>query len=497
MPFYVSGLLFICSYAILHLKNKAFERFEFMKDTIVRIESIEIRNFKNVGYGHIDFENSKKGYKASILGLYGQNGSGKTALIDALSLLKFALSGRSIPHYFADYVNVDSEYALFCYTVKIYNEEQNISYRIVYEFKLKGSVDNVDYNYENVSNGKSKAVIFDEVLSYAYDDGNKKIRLSNAINARGEGNTAFLPMAKYHKIIGKDASDHLNLMVTKRLCLATSRSFVFSKEMRDITQKNCQDEHHIFIINRLVYFANSELFVVDTASSSRISLNTLPVFIGNDDERAYENNVLININDVSLIPENKMEGINKLISCMNVVLAKLIPNLEISFKNMGMFLFPNGNNGYRIQLMSNKNNKQIPLKYESDGIKKIISVLHLLIAMYNKPSISVAIDELDAGVFEYLLGEILRIISEKGKGQLVFTSHNLRPLETLDKCFIAFTTTNANNRYIRMSNIKKTNNLRDFYYRDIILGEQSEIIYELTNNSEIAMAFREAGIINE
>ncbi len=30
-----------------------------MNDTIVRIESIEIKNFKNVGYGHLDFENSK------------------------------------------------------------------------------------------------------------------------------------------------------------------------------------------------------------------------------------------------------------------------------------------------------------------------------------------------------------------------------------------------------------------------------------------------------
>ena len=26
-----------------------------------------------------------------------------------------------------------------------------------------------------------------------------------------------------------------------------------------------------------------------------------------------------------------------------------------------------------------------------------------------------------------LLGELLKIISEKGKGQLIFTSHNLRP----------------------------------------------------------------------
>ena len=79
---------------------------------------------------------------------------------------------------------------------------------------------------------------------------------------------------------------------------------------------------------------------------------------------------------------------------------------------------------------------------------------------------------------------------------MIFTSHNLRPLETLDKGFIAFTTTNPMNRYIRMINVKATNNLRDFYYRDIVLGEQSEPVYETTNNSEIALAFREAGVNN-
>ena len=87
--------------------------------------------------------------------------------------------------------------------------------------------------------------------------------------------------------------------------------------------------------------------------------------------------------------------------------------------------------------------KRIPLRYESDGIKKIISVLHMLIAMYNNPSMTLAIDELDSGV------EILKVIHESGKGQLFFTSHNLRPLETLKRECIIFTTANPKNRYIR------------------------------------------------
>ena len=47
--------------------------------------------------------------------------------------------------------------------------------------------------------------------------------------------------------------------------------------------------------------------------------------------------------------------------------------------------------------------------------------------------------------------------------------------------------------YIRMANVKDNNNLRDFYYRDIMLGEQDEELYEPTHNAEISLAFREAG----
>ena len=77
-----------------------------MKNTIVRIKGVEITNFKNVNFGYLDFKTSKNKNNASILGLYGQNDSGKTALIDALELLKLLLCGKQVPSYFADYINV-------------------------------------------------------------------------------------------------------------------------------------------------------------------------------------------------------------------------------------------------------------------------------------------------------------------------------------------------------------------------------------------------------
>jgi len=113
--------------------------------------------------------------------------------------------------------------------------------------------------------------------------------------------------------------------------------------------------------------------------------------------------------------------------------------------------------------------------------------------MFNNPSVCLIVDELDAGVFEYLLGEMLQIIHESGKGQLFFTSHNLRPLEMLDTNSIVFTTTNPKNRYIRFANVKTNNNLRDLYYRSIHLGGQKEEVYKETNSFNISRAFREAG----
>lgn len=108
-----------------------------------------------------------------------------------------------------------------------------------------------------------------------------------------------------------------------------------------------------------------------------------------------------------------------------------------------------------------------------------------------------AIDELDSGIFEYLLGEILEVLSHEIKGQLIFTSHNLRILEKIDKKNIIFSTANPANRYIRFKYVKPNNNLRDLYLRDLIIQEQDEKLYEETKQSDIKRAFYRAGVADE
>ena len=175
-----------------------------------------------------------------------------------------------------------------------------------------------------------------------------------------------------------------------------------------------------------------------------------------------------------------------IVSKISQLLDKIIPGIALSYRHStkdGLHI---------VELVTLREGSQLPLKYESIGVKKLVLVLGALISMYNAPDVMVAIDEIDAGIFEYLLGEIFVILKEEGLGQLLFTSHNLRPLEILNPYQVIFTSNNPSNRYVSLSK-KPHTNLRDLYLRSIELGGQKHPIYQSTDQYEISRAFRLAG----
>jgi len=473
-----------------------------MAEEFVRLAGVDIYNFKNVCEGHITLSCDQTKYQASILGVYGQNGSGKTTLIDALQILKYVLTGRPVPSEYAEYINVDASAARLQYEFVIHDSKGTS--HAFYEFSIKAVEDQSGQNIDVPSDAekKIKVCVFDEVLKFGFENDRARMRKSSIIDTRNAD--IFLPESKYQILFGDDPDVKNALRIAKAMAFGSSQSFIFSRSMIDELHKQENNNHSVefqlyeFCIMRLVYFGNYELYVIDRKSTGVISINILPLsFQFTHEPQHAVGTIPLFLDQPTPVPDMTYGVINKVINNMNVVLTQIVPGLTISIRDLGPTVTKNGQNAHSIQLMSRKNSKEIPLLYESEGIKKIISILQLLIVVYNHSSITVAIDELDSGIYEYLLGELLRIISEKGKGQLIFTSHNLRPLETLDKNFILFTTTNPMNRYIRLSHVKTNNNLRDFYFRDIVLGEQKEEVYKPTNNAEIAFAFREAGEILE
>ena len=467
-----------------------------MDNEIVRIQRIAITNLKNVEYGEIQISRRRDSlvHGADVLGIYGQNGSGKTTVINALSILKFLLMGLPLPDEYAGYITKGKETAALEFEFNI-SSGDGTHFVAAYTCTLgvqEGTMlpNMLQQPYQVAS--KKMAVLNETIIFSGFINGQRYI--SQTLARTGNEDYLVSPPSKQVILFGKDKKNLQELSGIKSVTLFNSQSFLFALQTLNLVMKHSSNETYKNILQILVKYANQSLFVVDTKNSGLISLDAaIPfVFKIEDQTGMAAGTFLVSLNDRSSLPKQQYDVLRKVIHHMNSVLVQLVPGLTVDIEDHGQQLQEDGKSGQLIQLVSVRGGVRLPLKNESDGIIKIISVLQMLIVLFNSRTITVAIDELDGGIFEYLLGEILKIIASSGEGQLIFTSHNLRPLEMLSDRSIWFTTTDAKQRFTQI-NVQSTNNLRNVYYRDIVLGSDDISLYDKTNNYEIALAFRLAG----
>lgn len=440
-----------------------------MKSTIVRLQEIKIYDFKNIDNGVITFPCYRKNTfyerKSEVLGIYGQNGSGKTAVVEAMKIFKILCSGDSLPTNITDYIQVNKNITKLEYIFYIEKEEART--QLFYEVIL-----NKDGN------------ITEELSAKFYNkDKGKWARIKSLISTKER-----LEKKKY-----KD------LELERTIAIRNKKSAIFSSEVLENLKKGNKailiGEEEIRLLRVLQRYSRVDLSVITHEGDGLIAQNIkIPINIRHEkDDLISCGKIVVPLDGSGSILLDQYKIFLDTIEKINIVLEKLIPGMKVDKKEHGKETNKNNQEEMRIELLSNKNGIIIPLRYESEGIKKIISLLNTLMAVYNIPNYCLVIDELDAGIFEYLLGEILKVISETGKGQLIFTSHNLRPLEVLTSEEIYFSTTNPKNKFIKFSGIKENNNLRNVFIRSVTLGGQPEEIYKETDEVDIARALRISG----
>ena len=472
---------------------------------IIRISKIELNGFKSVEHGTINLIPGKHSseffdIQPNILGIYGQNGSGKTSLIQALAILAYAMAGRTVDDTYTDCISARSgistlafsfdmqylngETGVIDYSFSLEKVEMTIEEkRAEYEKNHREPGDSFDESIFN-DEPKYKIRIFNETVKISKNTANKKARHQTIVTTSGSS-LPFGPNAKIQELIGKNKDAKIRLEINRETTSSESKSFIFSEKTLAIFVECGLAPDYYEALLALQYYAEKRLFVVDTRPYGLIGLNfLLPIHTDGECYLLASNRRRISV--------ERYEKINNLLLSLSEVLSQLVPGLSIGFKKISETILKNGKPGYLAVLVAKRGDLEIPLRDESDGVRKIISILGLIIAAYNDPSITVAIDEFDAGIFEYLLGELLQSFEESGKGQFIFTSHNLRPLEVIDKKFLVFTTTNENNRYYRFKDLSSSNNLRDRYFRELILGgnDQEESLYNSTKRFKIESAMR-------
>lgn len=467
--------------------------------SLVRIVESELKNFKNVKYGDIKYvnysnaENRAELTGADINGIYGQNGSGKTAIIEALDILRHIMSGNTIKY--DEYAGMFDEKERMELSTVFFIECNNRKYKAVYELFLK-------------RNKQEKQIqIYSENIRY-WQRGKDWKAKRNVSFSNPYYDTEFI-LKNFKPSVSSDVKKNIDkirfldsLQNLGVLCAQKNISIFFN----DVFQKslavdNQNEEEKSFsdVVKALFEFARLKFQVVKVNQlGANYSNNFIPVNVHTESENEITQGCIpLFISGRGEFPEIIYNKLEHIVTAINIALKSIVSNLSIELVKTNEEMNQDGVNMVQVEVYSNRDGKRFLTKYESEGIKRIISLLNYLISLYNNPDVCLVVDELDAGIFEYLLGELIGVLAEEAKGQLIFTSHNLRVMEKLDKKNIICSTVNPENRYIALKGIEKTHNRRDFYIRTLVLGGQKERLYDDIDLQDIGYAFKKAGDSDE
>lgn len=463
--------------------------------SLVRILETTLEKFKNVSYGNIRYFNRSNVEKnaeiigGDIIGIYGANGSGKTAVIESLDILQHILSGESVPY--SEYEGMFSDNEDMHLGTVFFVENREEQFKVAYDLKLRKNEEerHIQIQSEQIrywtrgTTWKEKREFFFNNPFYDVDNviGNEQAKIVSP-------NVKFASQIRYF-----GALQNLSVFCAQRNC-----SLFFNQQfIKAVYPDNGnEEERKLFVVVKALFdFAQMSFQVVKVNQlGDNYAVRIIPVNVHTETENEILKGCIpLFVSGSGEFPEIIYLRLIKIIDAINIALKAIIPNLKLRLDKISEEINKDGNKVVQVKVSSVRDGKVFSTRYESAGIKRIISLLNYLISVYNDSSICLVVDELDAGIFEYLLGELIGELAEGAKGQLIFTSHNLRIMEKLDKKNIICSTVNPDNRYISLKGIEKTHNRRDFYIRTLILGGQNERIYDDTDLQDIGYAFSKAG----
>lgn len=449
------------------------------------INSIRMVNFKNISDSTVDF-------KSNISGIYGPNGSGKTTVIEGISLLKsFFRMGDT----YSDYSIKDNSLSDI---IKKGEEKTELSMELQYEdiiFKIGVVFERKELN---------EVVVLKEYMEFKENKPRQKYKNLFTVENTSEDflPRIFLEKSKkdqfgyFQKNLFQKNNTSLHSLIKK---MSEFKSFFFILE-NEYSKLEYNMENAILnsTIDNWEKLAKALYNInIITLKDQAISNMTYAIPI-------YSENRCIYLNKrENLYFENTYEEIKKTIENINKLFPLFIPNGKVICEGE-IKLESNEGTMYAVNIYIERNGNKIDIFRESTGTIKLFSILSAIIQVLKNEYSSLIIDELDVHVFEYLLAFILSKLSSHIKGQLVFTSHNLLPMEKLDRNSIILSTT-AIEEDLEGNNIEKviytyfkgkisqTTNLRLKYLRSQYTWTEENVTPLIINESKIEKVLRDIG----
>ena len=508
-----------------------------------RLRTIEVENFMAIAHGKIsvpsyyDINTDAPSYIPSeILGVYGMNGTGKSSLVNALMMLRAVYDSemervmrkadfgeqRALhkidKNTFKLMIRKGADLAAFIYTFDICTERKYLKVgEVTISFSIKATEEGFEvFNEKVVINTDTFNVViktgqdlstyvmnnsFIPLLSNEYADIHKSKVLkdlkSYKLKAK-EGVSVICQFIKhYHNNFENSETSEILWdflkYVSAKICIVGDYDF---------GRVRSANYHYRFVLNwpSPIYNKVDEKMQLPNAEPDDrfrffLDLKTGKIALAND----------IYLHPVA--EDAVYEALNYYMGRLGYIIGEFIKGLSFTVTmgtpvtNEVTIINPKDRKSFKsrfteseYRLWSVRDGKMIPFGQESYGIKKLLLIVLNLVSVMNDPSFTLVVDEMDEGLFEYLLGDVLTSLREDGHGQLIFTAHNLIPLERLDKKSIWFTSNDVNKRFERIGDLKRENNLRDIYFKEISgtrLSSRDSLFYGVSKGS-IVEALKEA-----
>lgn len=382
--------------------------------------------------------------KYRIKAIYGENGSGKSAIITAVKIfqdiicnsqylsesknqkLLDELINKKTQHYKfkCEFLcRLEKDNIIFAYELQLKKNESGL-YEIVYEklSERSGNYSNSRYKsiYE-VSNGK---LIFVNAQNENYSMIEKM-----TYNLLGKSSFLNIYFFNFNNFNKDTVTDSTRIYV--RVCICMVLAFIIKVYLDE------EDKHELYFIKKVF----SERIKND---NNYISENVLEIMDS------------LSVTD-SIIPKNNfdiyVEKINNLTAFLRIFKHDL-KSIEIDKKDDG--------DNYRCDLNLNYGDYLINKEFESTGIKKLIKLYDCFDAA-SKYGI-VFIDEMDSNLNDVYLCKIIEYFMYYGKGQLCFTTHNLDPMSVLKDNKYSIDFLSSDNKLV--SWVSKGNATPDNYFKN-------------------------------
>lgn len=394
--------IFLTSYSVKGIKNlDQLIKLDFYKKTITKSLDTQEYNLK---------------------GIYGMNGSGKSAIVTSIKILKNLLSNSNYLNNPIVQQNLDSlinkeARSLFLSVDFILNIQKPIYFR--YSITLeKNDVGVFIIDSEKFSVRKS---INSSVMNIIYEV--KKGKISDICPFDEESNgfarlkqktanlleSSTLTILCFEKIIvpllRKENQNHSFLLTY------LSIPFIFSNYIFSYIDES--DDHQ-------KYLMMSSLDKVQDLEKYRMATHSF----FNGALKMEDKQLDILLPSKNFVYKLEFKTFKKNVSQLNKFLhifKSELKNIEIDKKEDGNF--------FVCDLIMVYDSYKVHAEYESTGIKKLIHLFAYLKEMVNGSI--VFIDEFDSNLHDVYLCALLEYLMEYGKGQLCFTTHNVGPMDVL------------------------------------------------------------------